>query len=177
MLTPCRQRCMPTSSASVRSALHPMPDPGSCCRRVVGLSTNSQHPLRFPCAWWPAMTPWLQILLSLGAGLVTASGALLGVRLTIRSSDRATSQRDFASQRETQQRELAARREEWWRRFTWAAELTWDETKAKRVIGLRLLTQLVASELTGEEECLLLDAISQRVLGEFEVDEDTDEER
>lgn len=77
----------------------------------------------------------------------------------------------MASQRETEQRELAGRREEWWRRFTWAAELTWDESAKKRTAGLHLLTKLAQSDLAGKEECLLLDSFHERVLQELGYDE------
>lgn len=123
------------------------------------------------------MNPWLQVLLSLGAGLITASGALLGVRFTVRGNDRATEQRDVASLRETEQRELAARREEWWRRFMWAAELTWDESKRKRVVGLQLITKLAESELAGKDDCLLLDAFQERLLKGLEEDDTNEEEQ
>lgn len=123
------------------------------------------------------MNPWIQAVLSLVIGLLTATGALLGVRFTVRGNDRATGQRDLASRRETEQRELAARREEWWRRFTWAAELTWDDAEGKQVAGLLLLAKLNESELTGEDERLLLDAFAQRVLDAFEDGGGTVEER
>src|SRR3712207_6620969 len=68
-----------------------------------------------------SVNPWVQAGLSLAVGLLTATGALVGVRFSVRGGDRAT-----------QQRELAARREEWWRRFTWASELALDESPSKR---------------------------------------------
>lgn len=88
--------------------------------------------------------------------LVAAAGAFLGVRLSVRGGDRATVQR-----------EKAARREEWWRRFTWAAELALDESPAKRATGLRMLTQLAQSELAQRDEYLILDAFPGRVLDEM----------
>jgi len=68
-------------------------------------------------------------------------GCVLGARLGSRANDRAT-----------EQRELAARREEWWRRFTWAAELAVDDTPVKRVAGLKLLAKLTQSRLGVAEE-------------------------
>lgn len=65
------------------------------------------------------------------------------------------------------QREKAARREEWWRRFTWAAELALDESPTKRATGLRMLTQLAQSELAQRDEYLILDAFPGRVLDEM----------
>lgn len=99
------------------------------------------------------MGPWLQVGLSLGVGVLTAVGALVGVRFTVRGNDRAT-----------EQRELAARREEWWRRFEWAAALAMDESPTKRVAGLKLLTKLAQSELAQQDECTLLDVFQGRVL-------------
>jgi hypothetical protein len=100
-----------------------------------------------------AVNPWAQAALSLGVGLLTGAGALVGVRLSVRGNDRATVQR-----------ELAARREEWWRRFTWAADLALDPAADKRVAGLRLLASLAQSELAQREECQLLDVFQARVL-------------
>lgn len=99
------------------------------------------------------MNPWAQLAISFGVGLLTASGALLGVRLAVAGNDRATTQR-----------ELAARREEWWRRFAWAAELALDESPTKRVVGLKLMAKLAQSELAERDECQLLDVFQGRVL-------------
>lgn len=99
------------------------------------------------------VSPWLQVLLSLAVGLLTTAGAVSGVRMSVRGNDRATGQR-----------ELAARREEWWRRFTWAADLAVDDSPQKRITGLNLLTVLARSDLAQLEECLLLDVFQQRVL-------------
>lgn len=91
------------------------------------------------------MNPWLQTGLSLVVGLMTAGGALLGVRLAVRGSNRA----------------------EWWRRFTWAAGLALDDSAVKRVAGLKLLTKLAQSDLAQRDECLLLDVFQGRVLDEL----------
>jgi hypothetical protein len=99
---------------------------------------------------------WMQASMSLVVGLLTASGAWLGVRHSVRGNDRAT-----------EQRELAARREEWMRRFMWAAELAQHESTDKRVTGLRLLEALAESELAQRDECLLLDVFQKRVLDEL----------
>ena len=90
---------------------------------------------------------------SLAVGLLTATGAFLGVRFSVRGNDRAT-----------EQRELATRREEWWRRFTWASELALDESPAKRVAGLKLLAKPAQSELAARDEWELLDVFQGRVL-------------
>lgn len=102
------------------------------------------------------LNPWLQAALSLLTALVAAAGAFVGVRLSVRGGDRATVQR-----------EKAARREEWWRRFTWAAELALGESSTKRATGLRMLTQLAQSELAQRDEYLILDAFPGRVLDEM----------
>ena len=114
------------------------------------------------------LNPWLQAAFSSLTALVAAVGAFLGVRLSVRGADRATVQR-----------EVAARREEWWRRFTWAAELALDDSPAKRAAGLRTLTQLAHSDLAQRDEYLILDAFPGRVLDELEskpVDETTEEQ-
>jgi hypothetical protein len=92
------------------------------------------------------VNPWLQTGLSLVAGLLTAGGALLGVRLSARRNNRA---------------------KRWWRRFTWAAELTLDNLSAKRVTGLKVLTTLAQSDLAQRDEYLLLDVFHERVLDEL----------
>lgn len=94
------------------------------------------------------MNPWLQTGLSLVVGVMTAGGALLGVRLGVRGSNRA----------------------EWWRRFTWAADLALDNSPVKRVVGLKLLTKLAQSDLAQRDECLLLDVFQERVLDELSHD-------
>ncbi|WP_281937412.1 hypothetical protein [Micromonospora sp. AKA38] len=99
---------------------------------------------------------WLQAGMAVVVGLMTAAGALIGVRLSVHGSDRAT-----------EQRELAGRREEWWRRFTWAAELALDDAPVKRVTGLKLLTKLAQSDLAKRDECLLIDVFQGRVLDEL----------
>lgn len=109
------------------------------------------------------MNPWLQVALSLGTGVLTAGGALLGVRYSVKATDRATGQREIAAQRDVEQRELAARREEWWRRFTWAAEQATEETQEKRSAGLALLGHLATSKLAGEDEYLLLKSLTERL--------------
>ncbi|WP_410570533.1 hypothetical protein [Amycolatopsis sp. cmx-4-61] len=105
------------------------------------------------------MNPWLQVGLSLAAGVITAGCALVGVRHAARGNDRAT-----------EQRELAGRREEWWRRFTWAADLALSESVAKRVAGLKLLTKLARSNLARQDEYLLLDVFQGQVLDKLLVD-------
>lgn len=91
------------------------------------------------------MNPWLQAGLSLAVGLLTAGGALVGVRLSARDNNRA----------------------EWWRRFTWAADLALDSSPVKRVAGLKLLAKLGQSDLAQRDDCLLLDVFQERVLDEL----------
>jgi hypothetical protein len=88
---------------------------------------------------------WLQTVLSLGVGLLTAGGALIGVRMSVRGNNRA----------------------EWWRRFTWAADLALHESAIKRVAGLKLLTKLAQSDLAQREDYLLLDVFQGRVLDQL----------
>jgi hypothetical protein len=102
------------------------------------------------------MDPWLQAGLSLLIGLLTASGAYLGVRHATRGNDRATQQRDEA-----------ARREEWWSRFVWAAQLALDDSRVRRVAGLKLLAKLGRSDLADRDEWLLIDVFQGRVLDEL----------
>jgi hypothetical protein len=91
------------------------------------------------------VNPWLQTGLSLVVGLLTAGGALVGVRLSVRGNNRA----------------------EWWRRFTWAAGLALDNSSVKRVAGLKLLTKLAQSDLAQQDDYLLLDVFQGRVLDEL----------
>lgn len=91
------------------------------------------------------MNPWAQAGLALAVGLLTAGGALLGVRLAVRGNNRA----------------------EWWRRFTWAAELALDNSLVKRVTSLKLLTRLAQSDLAQRDDYLLLDVFQGRVLDEL----------
>lgn len=91
------------------------------------------------------MNLWLQTGLSLVVGLLTGGGALIGVRMSVRGNNRA----------------------EWWRRFTWAADLALDEAPVKRVAGLELLTKLAQSDLAQRDDYLLLDVFQGRVLDEL----------
>jgi hypothetical protein len=91
------------------------------------------------------VNPWLQAGLALLVGLLTAGGALVGVRLSVRGTNRA----------------------EWWRRFTWAADLALDDSPAKRVAGLKLLAKLAQSDLAQQEDLRLIDAFQERVLDEL----------
>lgn len=101
------------------------------------------------------MSGW-QIAVTAIVGVLATSGAFIGARLGARANDRAT-----------EQRELAARREEWWRRFTWAAELAMDESAARRTLGLSLMMKLARSDLAQQDECQLLDVFHQRALGDI----------
>lgn len=91
------------------------------------------------------MNPWLQTGLSLAVGLLTAGGALVGVRLSVRGTNRA----------------------EWWRRFTWAADLALDDSPVKRVVGLKLLAKLAQSDLAQQDDYRLIDVFQERVLDEL----------
>jgi hypothetical protein len=91
------------------------------------------------------VNPWLQTGLSLVAGLLTAGGALIGVRLSVRGHNRT---------------------KWWWRQFTWAADLALDNSPVKRVAGLKALTTLAQPDLAQRDTYLLLDVFPERVLDE-----------
>lgn len=107
---------------------------------------------------------WWQLGLTTLLGLLTVAGAYIGSRLGAKANDRAT-----------EQRELAARREEWWRRFTWAAELALDQSSDRRTVGLTLMMKLARSSLAEHDEFELLDVFQQRVLGKLLDDADAKE--
>lgn len=75
-----------------------------------------------------------------------AGGALLGVRLSVQDTKNQA---------------------EWWRRFTWSADLALNNSSAKRVVGLKVLTKLAQSDLAQRDEYLLLDVFPKRVLDEL----------
>lgn len=102
-------------------------------------------------AWWQSL------LIALGSGGLTAGVALFGVQRTIRSSDSATTQR-----------EVAAKREEWWRRFSWAAELSLDDSQRRAASGQRLLETLARSPLAEPGDLELMYAFPARVLDSIE---------
>lgn len=64
----------------------------------------------------------------------------------------------FVGLRTIRQRDLADRRDQWWKRFTWAMELTLAADLADRDLGLDVLEQLGRSRLAGLEELEVLDA-------------------
>jgi hypothetical protein len=86
---------------------------------------------------------WLAALLSLLTGMVTASAALVGVRLTVRQQERAT------------------RLAEWSNRFDCAREYALDEDPLKRAIGFAMLERLAESEAAGPDELRILDAFNR----------------
>lgn len=99
------------------------------------------------------MNPWLQLGATLFVGMLTAGGALVGVRRNGQVGDRAT-----------EQREAQGRREEWSKRFYEVLAYVVDESPRKRVAGLELMTALADSELAGPDERCLLEALTDRVL-------------
>ncbi|MBB1155041.1 MULTISPECIES: hypothetical protein [Amycolatopsis] len=94
-----------------------------------------------------------QLVVTIALGLLTVTGAFAGARMGARANDRAT-----------KQREDAARREEWWRRFTWAAELALDDSVRKRAAGLKLLAKLGRSGLATHDDNQLLDVFHHHAL-------------
>jgi hypothetical protein len=99
------------------------------------------------------MGPWLQVASTLLVGLLAAGGALLGVRLSGRTNDRAT-----------EQRETQGRREEWSKRFYEVLAYVVDESPRKRETGVYLMTALAESELAGPDELRLMEVLADRVL-------------
>ncbi|MBN9743582.1 hypothetical protein DMP23_21305 [Amycolatopsis sp. A1MSW2902] len=108
----------------------------------------------------------LQMGVTLGLGLLTVAGAFLGARMGARANDRAT-----------KQREDAARREEWWRRFTWAADLALDDSPSKRVAGLKVMTRLARSELATADDNRLLSGFTDDLLDRLIQEADGGENR
>ncbi|MFD5244917.1 hypothetical protein ACFWIW_10260 [Amycolatopsis sp. NPDC058340] len=99
------------------------------------------------------MSPWLQVCATFLVGVLTATGALLGVRMNGRVGDRAT-----------EQREEQGRREEWSKRFYEILAYAVDESPRKRVAGLHLMSALAESDLAGPDELKLMDVFADRVL-------------
>jgi hypothetical protein len=99
------------------------------------------------------MSPWLQLVSTFLVGVLTAGGALLGVRMNGRVGDRATDQR-----------ELQGRREEWSKRFYEILAYVVDESPRKRAAGLHLMSGLAESELAGPDERKLMEVLADRVL-------------
>jgi len=99
------------------------------------------------------MDPLLQVVVPLMVGLLTAGGALVGVRMNGRFSDRAT-----------EQRETQGRREEWSKRFYEILAYVIDESPRKRAAGLYLMSALAESDLAGPDELRLMEALTDRVL-------------
>ncbi|MFD2415572.1 hypothetical protein [Amycolatopsis pigmentata] len=99
------------------------------------------------------MNPWLQLSATLVVGVMTAGGALWGVRRNGQVGDRAT-----------EQREAQGRREEWSKRFYEVLAYVVDESPRKRTAGLNLMAALGDSELAGPDERRLMEALTDRVL-------------
>ena len=64
----------------------------------------------------------------------------------------------YVGLRTVRQRDLADRRDQWWKRFTWAHELTMGDDLASKELGLDVLGLLGSSRLAGREEIEILDA-------------------
>ncbi|RSN39105.1 hypothetical protein DMC64_38865 [Amycolatopsis sp. WAC 04197] len=99
------------------------------------------------------MSPWLQVGATFLVGVLTATGALLGVRMNGRVGDRAT-----------EQREAQGRREEWSKRFYEILAYVVDESPRKRAAGLHLMSALAESDLAGPDELKLMGVLADRVL-------------
>lgn len=97
---------------------------------------------------------WVQLGATLFIGLMTAGGALLGVRWNTRVGERAT-----------EQKERQARREEWAKRFHEALAYVVDDAPRKRAVGLHFMAALAESELAGPDERKLMAVFADRVIG------------
>ena len=93
---------------------------------------------------------WLASLLSFGTGLVTATAALLGVRLTVR------------------QQEQSIRRAEWSQLFASAREYALDPDPTRKAIGNAMLERLAESPLAGPDELQIIDAFNRMLAAEGE---------
>lgn len=60
-----------------------------------------------------------------------------------------------------QQKNTADRRSEWWRRTSWALDLTFSEAQEKRRLGWSLLLALAASKLVTKGDSDILQAIAE----------------
>lgn len=100
-----------------------------------------------------SMDLWLQLASTMLVGLLTAGGALVGVRMNGRVGDRAT-----------EQREIQGRREEWSKRFYEILAYVVDESPRKRAAGLHLMSALAESDLAGPDEIKLMEILTDRVL-------------
>jgi hypothetical protein len=99
------------------------------------------------------MSPWLQVTATLLVGVLTAGGALLGVRMNGRVGEQAT-----------EQRETQGRREEWSKRFYEMLAYVVDDSPRKRVTGLHMMSALAESDLAGPDELRLMEVFADRVL-------------
>ncbi|KMO69818.1 hypothetical protein [Mycolicibacterium chlorophenolicum] len=61
------------------------------------------------------------------------------------------------------QKNTADRRSEWWRRTTWALELTFSDAQEQRRLGWSLLLALAASKLVTKGDSDILQAIAEHV--------------
>lgn len=83
----------------------------------------------------------------LATGLVAAVALVVGV-LTVR------------------QKSIADRRSEWWRRVQWAVEQTLSEEDQRRVVGIKVLAQLIDSEQPTKDEVRLIRALGELIVAE-----------
>ncbi|MER6667427.1 hypothetical protein ABT256_22975 [Amycolatopsis japonica] len=89
---------------------------------------------------------WLTPALALLAGLLTATGAFVGVRLTVR------------------QKEQSESRIEWRARFQLAVDLYWSSDEEKRLAGLGIFEVLAKSELAGPDELRMIEVFLDQIL-------------
>ncbi|WP_454232445.1 hypothetical protein [Mycolicibacterium fortuitum] len=75
------------------------------------------------------------------------------------------------------QKNTSDRRSEWWRRTSWALELTFSSSQEQRRLGWSLLLALASSKLVTQGDSDVLQAIAEHVaLGALEGGDDDDGE-
>lgn len=62
-----------------------------------------------------------------------------------------------------QQKNTADRRSEWWRRTSWALDLTFSDAQEKRRLGWSLLLALAASKLVTKGDSDVMQAVAEHV--------------
>lgn len=96
-----------------------------------------------PAEWW-------QVLAALGPLAVLLGALVAGV----------------IGWRTLQQKAEADNRAEWWKRTQWALDAVYSGDKKRGTIGLKVLKVLGESELAGDGELAVLEAASERPLGQ-----------
>lgn len=61
----------------------------------------------------------------------------------------------------------AARREEWWRRTQWAIDLALDAVDERKALGIKVLAELLDSELASDDDKAIGRVVLSQVLGDI----------